>query len=570
MLQRISGMYFKEKEDDLYCSYHKDIIYSNLSIKEKIENDVFSLEPVYINRRINTYILSYKYIAKKREEVGNTLNPVAHKEIVQQIIACLTIWFKGIFITDMNYLEKLLRDTSSTTDDLLYPKKVCPFMFDKEKEQEKDWQFEIKEFNMFFKKLLGLNQQTYKKIITSINQFYNSSLLINLDIDLAYTSFVAIIEALTQKLDEYQSKWEDYYEECRTKLDLLFEEIDRNKADDIKSTLLEFSHNKLANRYYNFCSNIVEIDYYTTDAVNIKHPCNERQLSKAIKNSYNLRSGYIHELKKLPQQFSWTYELEVCSLENNIYFTLQGIIRFTRYVICKLILKSEKVELNDQVYDDTEPGVFYVPVIEYVHPNHWIEDKSMFSLQTSIKYLNGLLEIYAENLIANKKVLPHLKEVCGEIEKLIKGISGNEKKLPLVVFYKLYNDKIISESKNENSDSFNKLYDELLKIPSIVTMSYYLTFGIDFPWDIETSINLFNEYDKKFNRKNSVRLPVLHESILLIQIINNYVDKEDEKYEYYLTKLIGIHPGNKFLSEFYAKYKTNLTKETLTIEKIYE
>lgn len=564
MLQRLIIVEKSLTDEEKYVSYHKDIVYSNVILEKGISNEVFTLEPIYIKKNINTYLLSYKYVAKKRGEIENTLNPLAHKEIVREILASLSLYFKCIFITDKNYLESILRVEASTVDDVEYPKKICPILFDS-KSVLND---EIIRFNNWIKKLMELDNKKYNSINRSIIQFYNSILLINNSSELAYTSFVAIIESLTQKEDEYNSTWDDYYKPCKERLDDIFLEVDSNISDKIKNTLIKYSHNKLANRYLNFCLNMIDNDYFTEDAIGVNNPCKAREVRVAIINSYDLRSRYIHELEHFPKEFQWTYELETIGLFNNYYFTLSGMVRFVRYIIIKFIISKSYDNDKEEVVVDEEPGVFYVPMIECVHPNAWIHDSEMYSLKTSIKYLNGLLSIYEECFKKNQYILPNLISVCDEIEKQIKGINSNDKKYPLVIFYKLYNDFMKKEFRSENYDAFNNKYGSIIQDINIINLAYFLAGDINIPWQKDELLKLFKIYDKQFNHKNSIQLPVTYESILIIRLIELLNADEKEDYKYLLEKLIGINSGNEYLSTVYKEFIIENKLIKIEFEKI--
>lgn len=483
---------------------------------------------------------------------------------MREIIASLSLYFKCIFSTDKNYLESILRVESSTVDDIEYPQKICSVLFSN-KNILKD---EIVEYNNWIKKLMELDNKKYNSIRRSIIQFYNSILLINISSELAYTSFVAIIESLTQKEDEYTSIWDDYYKPCKENLDNILLEVDGEISEKIKDTLIKYSHNKLANRYLNFSLNMIDNNYFTEDAIGISNPCKSRELRDAIKNSYDLRSRYIHELEHFPEEFQWTYGLEVIGFFNNYYFTLSGMVRFVRYIIIKFITSNHSYDDKKIEILDDEPGVFLVPVMEYVHPSAWIHDSEMYSLKTSMKYLNGLLSIYDECFKNNKNILPNLISVCNEIEKQIKGINSNDKKYPLIVFYKLYNDFMKKEFQNQNYDTFNNKYGSLIQDINIINLTYFLVTGIKVPWQKDELLNLFKIYDKQFNHKNSIQLPVTYESRLIIILIELLNDDEKEEYKYLLEKLIGINSGNKYLSTVYKEFIVENKLIKIEFEKI--
>ena len=96
MLQIISGKFFKNTtEESLHITPYSDIIYSNINIANTIETDLFTIEPIYTNKEINTYLIRYENKIEKQNNPKVELNSVGHYQIVNDILVCLTFWFKG-------------------------------------------------------------------------------------------------------------------------------------------------------------------------------------------------------------------------------------------------------------------------------------------------------------------------------------------------------------------------------------------------------------------------------------------------------------------------------------------
>ena len=452
--------------------------------------------------------------------------------------------------------------------DIIYPKKVLPTLFKNSLNYISD--DEINSFKHFSEDLIKLKRDEYKKIIMAMRQYYNSIFLVNLNIDLAYTSFVAIIESLTQKLDEYTPIWEDYPEKARKSLDKVLQRLEENDSEEIKNLLLEYSHNKLASRYFNFCKDAVELDYYMEYAMDIKYPCTHIEIEDAIRNSYKVRSKYIHELENLPIEFTWNYEREICSIKGKSYFTFEGIVRFIRYLIIKLVNKLEKVSKENIDYFDELPGTHTASLIDDFAPQHWISNEQLYNIELSVSYLNGLLSIISSGRFEKEKRLPNLVGVCDKVEKLLKGINNNEKKqLPLIMLYAVYNKLVVEESRSKNYVNVIEKYRDLIEKPSIESLSYYLVSGNYIPWGIEKIIEIYDAYEKTRNKKGSIELGGTNETILLTTIINNYSEIDEDLYKKYLSKLVGIHPGNKYISSIFNNFVENQNMGKIQLEKIY-
>lgn len=108
MLQVISKKFFKS--DNYHSTLEKTIIYSNVNLFYKLETNIATLEPIETFDGITSYLLTFENVLEYQKDPGFQLVAVGQGEIVEDLLACLSFYFNGIFETDRNYIENLLRE----------------------------------------------------------------------------------------------------------------------------------------------------------------------------------------------------------------------------------------------------------------------------------------------------------------------------------------------------------------------------------------------------------------------------------------------------------------------------
>ena len=137
------------------------------------------------------------------------------------------------------------------------------------------------------------------------------------------------------------------------------------------------------------------------------------------------------------------------------------------------------------------------------------------------------------------------------------------------MLYAVYNKLVVEESRSKNYVNVIEKYRDLIEKPSIESLSYYLVSGNYIPWGIEKIIEIYDAYEKTRNKKGSIELGGTNETILLTTIINNYSEIDEDLYKKYLSKLVGIHPGNKYISSIFNNFVENQNMGKIQLEKIY-
>ncbi|MBW4862960.1 MAG: hypothetical protein KZY55_06610 [Paeniclostridium sp.] len=572
MLQVISGKFFKtSKDEDLHITPRTYIVYSNVLITETINTNIFSIEPIYTRKTINTYLVKYSNKIEKQKDSEFQLNAIGDNEIINDIMACMSLFFMGIFTTDKDYLANLIIESDEKIGRIESPKKLASYIFDKDKFNS-ETEEKIIEFDRFINKIVSLSRSDYKKIIEVIRQFYKVVLLVNVNLDLAYSTLVAGIESLATKYDSYETDWQDIDSNFRKDMEQILPRLSEEDSNLIKQAIINNTHSKLKQRYCKYCDYMIKDDYFIEYIINKNNSAKKTELLHAIKIAYDLRSKYVHTFKKIGDEISIFSAREICYIKGIPHITLNGLIRLFRYITLKTIHNLEDLDSEQFNYFEELPQSILLTV-DNMSPELWLWNEKNYTLELSLKYLNGLILHICSVYIGQENAFLDLKKVCDRIESLLKGLNGNtDNKKNLIMFYLIYNELLKNLNQEYTSKNYENILNKnraLLEEIDIKSLAYNMLFEEENKIDIKEIENIYNKYNKDKYKKNKIQLPRLLETNILVELLNGCIDKNDsKKYEYYLSKLIGENPGNEYIINKIKSYYENGTMEK--IHEIYE
>lgn len=474
----------------------------------------------------------------------------------------------GVFTTDKDYLSNLIIDSDEKIGRIESPKKLASYIFDKDKFNS-ETEEKIIEFNEFINKIVSLSRGDYKKLIEVIRQFYKVVLLVSVNLDLAYSTLVAGIESLATKYDSYETDWQDIDSNFRKDIEQILPRLSEEDSDLIKQAIINNTHSKLKQRYCKYCEYMIKDDYFIEYIINKNNSAKKTELLHAIKISYDLRSKYVHTFKKIGDEISIFSAREIYYINEVPHITLNGLIRLFRYITLKTIYNLEALDSEQFNYFEELPQSIAL-TLDNMSPELWLWNEKNYTLELSLKYLNGLILHICSVWTGQENGFLDLRKVCDRIESLLKGLNGNtDNKKNLIMFYLIYNEFLKNINQEYTSKNYENILNKnrtLLEEIDIKSLTYNMLFKEENKIDTKDIENIYNKYEKDKYKKNKLQLPGLVETNILIELLNGFIDKSDsKKYEYYLSKLIGENPGNEYIIN-----KTKSYYENGTMEKIHE
>lgn len=546
MLQIISGKFFES--DELHTHQGKGIFYSNYSWNLPIETCIGTLEPVDSHGDITTYI--FKYVNKLEKKPGNILVRTGDSTIIEHMKLLFSFFLKCNVDSDRNNVELNTRQSKRNLNDDIIPREFLDRNFDTKIQGNMG---ETKAFAEFIYKVIGLEREKYKKLITCIKNYNNALHALNYNFDLAYSMLVYCLEALCQSFDEYNPIWEDYPDKVKRPLDKILDTLDQDVADNIKSILIEDSHLKLQKRFQHFIISNLQDDYFINLATGINNPLKHSEVEQVLLNAYNLRSRYVHSLEQVMKQLRYSSfsNGDVFYWQNNAYLTFKGLVRLTHHIILNFFTNQEYLEKEEYEWESDLPGTIEVQLSE----QYWLANTDGFLPEHTIYKINGFLNQLEKALFFDQS-LTDLSELMCELEQLMP-TTPKRYKIQMFVMYVLYNGLLNDSLRSVNYNKVTNAHSALLQEHTIeILLLHSLSVWEDSEGKALSCEEIFKSYEKNKFKENRLNIPDFLECIVRIQIANMFMQEGNvEKYNEWIINAILNIPGNLELQNLLFEIK---------------
>lgn len=517
MLQIISKKFFKK--ESVYQNPRKGILFSNYSWVASFQTKITEITPC---SRYSTFpasfVLEFDVNIEKEEKPG--LVCVGEAEVVNDLQAILTIGLRSYFNEDKVNVESMCRDLPRHSTQDIVPKKFVPRIFDTSIHGTTK---EIEDFILFMENLINLKRKDYLTLLSVIQNIYSSLQALSFNFDLAYSMLIYSLETMSQAYDNYEPTWDNYDPSQKMKLENFMENLTTDQKNNLKNILLSSSHQKLTQRFIHFVTSNLSDNFFTIDSKEIKRPIRKFELSRALKNSYKIRSQFVHSLRPVLDhlKLSQLATGEVFIWEGEPYLTYQGLFRICRSTIMELVTNLEKIEKEDYNWRSDLPGIISMRL----DSQYWIYHKEIKQTQR----LEALLEQFSE-LIISEKPITNLTNILKDSINHSESLKKEEREA--LFWNTLY---FTSFFQREDCDSsfmdFLSRNEEMITKCSIFSLIHYVHNAQDFPWTADKCLEILNEYDEKIYHQDQIKIPHCHYIIIAAQI-SCMLKKENNKEQY--------------------------------------
>ncbi|UMB75388.1 hypothetical protein FXN80_14835 [Dickeya fangzhongdai] len=514
MLQ-VSNDNFFNPDDEIQESVHRAPIYTNaIFFDDNIETPIGKLLNTTINSPYKIIIAEMNCKQKKKFNNGesNPLSCMGGNEMIADISAIFSFSMNATCTTSSHLIESLLQ--GDTSNSYKKPSLFISQFFDQDvvlKDRE------IKHFKNIISMMLKMNRKDYEVALKSIHRYVSAMYRILDDSHAAYSLLVASLEALAQtEKGSYQASWNDYDEAKRNLIDQAIITLHPEEQQLIRDEIIKKEHAKIKENYTSYVISNIEDDFYRIDGRDYRK-ISKDDLYLALKKSYDLRSSYIHELKKVPKEISGfpTHDMRVL-IDGKPFLTFNGLAVVVREVIKNFIIKSKKEERKKEIYDEVIHGIFDIKKTD----EYWIANPNKYTKSEIKRYLNIIIDMIEKNRLnpcGNKVIDVHGLMV--EIEKKIKGENNKDDKAIMVLTFLLIkkffhlHEGIKSKINIENS---RELFSEL-NINSLVFIALLREKFIFQPRD---AYEFMEKYRANRYEKPSMNISEYVEFNIMIRIMN--------------------------------------------------
>ncbi|NLX95318.1 MAG: hypothetical protein GXY83_04005 [Rhodopirellula sp.] len=518
MLQIISGKFFTGQDRHIFDG--KGITYANYSWVAPIETCIATLEPVGVFLPgVCPYVILYRNQIEKEDEQGRqaTLIRTGDAEIVRQFECIATFGLKCVFGGDRWEVELACRSQAKDMSDGFVPQQYVPRFFASSNRGRPD---EVQGFVRLVEKIIGLPRQKYLALITTLDTLRHALLVLSHNVNMGYSLLVYCLESLSQQFDTYEPVWKDYDDGIRARLDTLLSTIEAEKAQQIRSTLLQAGHLRLQKRFTEFVASHVSDDFYTAEAKGRQQATRPCELTRALRNTYQVRSKYVHTLEPLPDYLRMLRlpDSDLFRWDNEPYFTVSGLLRVVHHAIRQFIERGEYLKQETHNWRSDLPGIITLKLA----PKYWIWKTEAFQPETAQARLSGFLSMYQE-FLTEKTPVADLNSLLHEYEHLLPS-TKKEHRIAMLALYVLFNRLAPPANRSPRYEEVLKEHWRIMEECSIETLIVRALTEEGLPWPVEQCAAAVERFRQGRFAKRALVVPVHLEMALMAAIANECLE----------------------------------------------
>ena len=391
--------------------------------------------------------------------------------------------------------------------------------------------------------LISLKRKSFRAAMRAIRSYVTGLHRLADDYELAYTLLVVSIESLAQEFDDFQPEWADYEQQKRIAMDKALAGADEQLATRVREILLETEHVALSRRFREFAMDHLRPSYFRAEAHGLTNPAGRADLDSALRQAYNLRSKYIHELGELPKMLKLAIPGDTASLpfRRDVLLTFQGLARLARHVITTFIQRQPKAAREEYDYSQERAGILQMQMA----PKYWIGEVAGLDRNSGRERLEGFLNQAAACVLQEPgATVSNLQAVLAQVEGMLPQMNAQQRR-PFIALYVLFNLMVLRDAKMENYDDIEERYGHELDNPSVESLLTFLLLGVDPEWTLAEHQGAHAGYFRRKNRENGLRVPPALETGLCLTLAERYRLAGDVmQARALITSAVENHPGH--------------------------
>lgn len=519
MLQITTGKFFEQptiRENPL-----RGVLYTNLRLE--FMNDS-AIDSTLFGRLVPTSELGsfpkmvvYEFTERLETPADRPSVIVSHgsDSYVQDMAMVVSLFFNCTCSPDIDLVRRLIGGQRGTATGK-NPQRLVRRVFDEDLFLQPG---ESEKFVAFLNHLLGLERQTYLGVMRAIRTFVTGLHRVADDLELAYTLMVAAAESLTQGFDNYTSEWEAIPDKKRMPIEEALADADPDVARRVKNAIVSVEHLALWRRFQAFVQENVSPTYFDGPFPDDSFPPGKSDLNELLEGAYTARSGYIHELKRLPDMVTMGHSHAETILPTDSrqrMLTLQGLSRLIREVIMTFALKQPTVEKEEYDYTSELAGVTRVRFAA----SAWIANTNGDIESYGRDKLEGFLEQFVGAVMGVPTTITDITEVLTIIVARAAKMKA-EKRRPYFALLILFN-LVAGRKAIPIPVGVQTLMDADLKAPNPECLLILTMVGGKVEFSCEAHLQAFKDYKRRRGNRSGIRYPRVFEAAIGLQLAERY------------------------------------------------
>jgi hypothetical protein len=475
-------MYFREVK--LYETVHRRILYSNVGFlnNTRVQLPIGDLVPATEwGASIHTSLasLTERLEAVRPDGTDEFILSTGGDAILDDLAAVLSFALDATFTPVHEKAERLIGPPSGRGHDPV-PADILPRTFTPRSVVNES---DLADLHAFISALLGLNRRAFDAAMRTIRRIVIASERVAEDPTLAYTDYVAALEALSAETEVPVPTWERLDSRKRKLLDPALDVLEDSAADGIRAAILESERAGIKNRYVEFVVSHVQSSYFGEQARGTVLPIPGPRLRRAVAAAYDARSKNMHELGELAigAWMSADGAESVAPAKGPTMLTHQGLNRLARHVVRSYIERAPRHLDTDFRWRDHLPNVAQVRLTPMLYLGH----AEAMAPQVAAVRAGEFLGLLIEALSGREQWSIDMRPALGRIEQLLTSHRSPSVREPMLMMYLLWHRIFPSDVHRPAPQTVLAAAERELTGPSMHSFAAALLLGLDPPWSIE-------------------------------------------------------------------------------------
>lgn len=519
MLQVTSGKFFKSA--DRIREDSEGVLYSNYAWDGPITTSVATLQRTNAQNAPARYTLKYVNQVEKDSPPKNTLLvALPDNIIVEQFRLLSTFGLKAFFHREDAVVMASCREKGPDNWDNGPAFFVPRFLASKIAGR----QDEVDTFVSLTNKVISLPRSAYKGVILALRSFNDALQVVGQNHELAYSMLVFCLDSLAQEYDSYEPQWEHYPQEVRGALERLFVETSSPPFEQVQAVLLKDANLRATRRFIDFTAGHLDDSFFRGEAPAGRAALRKSEVEHALRNAYNFRSRYAHELSPMVGfvKIVPAASGDVVRMSNQTYLTLNGLCRLTHHVITQFIMRQPAIDGEDIDWRRENPYIIQVPMA----PEMWVHREDGLTAAMARSRLAGHLSQLESYFVSGGQVT-NLKNVLAAFQPLMNGATRDER-LAILALNAIYSSHSEDGDVPENFSEFMQPHLKELHDCSIESMLVMIEIGGPWRWTIDECRAAWDGYRRDRFKERGFQVPVLYEIALLSELARKYLESGDQ------------------------------------------
>lgn len=280
-------------------------------------------------------------------------------------------------------------------------------------------------------------------------------------------------------------------------------------------------------------------------------PIARYELDAALRQAYELRSAFIHQLRSLPSSIALPHKhSETTSVERRPALTFQGLFRITRHVIRAFVFERPKLQEEEYDYLLEQAGVVSV---EFA-PEYWVGGPLTDPAEAR-RRLEGMLSLIASALSGMQDAeLTDLRPMLTDVESLLPQAAAVDRPALLSLHF-LVNLLVAPDLRMPGFDDLFEKHSSEYRRPSIETLIVSAVLNADVGWTIDDHLAVLEMYFTERTIPRGLHAPRLFEAAACLVLSEKYrVAGDESNSKLLVARAFEVHPAHVGLRNFEAAY----------------